>query len=83
MANDNSGINMFYVVLATPEALRLRRKGPFLVENRTLVVSDFDYDAIVSGIKSILEKCNRETWEESCQVLQRYFDWEYEDYIQE
>jgi hypothetical protein len=74
------GSNLFYAVLATPEGLRARRKGGLLVKNRTLVVDMYDYDVLLKEITNILDECRRDTWEESCAVLQRYFQWEYEDY---
>jgi Immunity protein 8 len=77
------GANLFYVTLATPESLRIHRKGPILVKNRTLVVSEYNYDVLRSGILEILECCSRESWSESCIALQRYFQWEYEDYSME
>lgn len=76
-------VNFFYVSLATPEALMKYRKAPYLVKNRTLVVSEYSYDELISLINEILESSTRKTWEESCSVLQRYFDWEYEDYLEE
>ena len=72
--------NMFFVTLSTSEGLKRNRKNFLLVENRTLVVSQFDYFSLKSSIEQILEKCCRNSWSESCEVLQRYFLWEYEDF---
>ncbi|MFC1685297.1 Imm8 family immunity protein [Pseudomonadota bacterium] len=77
------GINLFYVTLATPESLRKHRAGSYLVKNRTLVISEYSYVAVHSLILEILDACSRDTWNESCNVLQRYFQWEYEDYVAE
>jgi hypothetical protein len=82
VANDDESTNLFYVTLATPEALRTRRgHHPFLVEHRVLVVDDYDYRTVVHGIRQILTKCSRSNWGDSCKALQRYFQWEYEDYM--
>ena len=74
------GSNIFYVTIATPKALEKHREGPILVRNRTLVVAEYSYDIVKSEIIRILNECARETWIDSCLVLQRYFQWEYEDY---
>ncbi|NQZ07406.1 MAG: hypothetical protein HRT35_09630 [Algicola sp.] len=81
--NKADGSNLFYVTLASPEALRIHRKGIVLVKNKTLVVKEFDYEALMQRINEILCQCTRNTWEESCTVLQKYFSWEYEDYSME
>jgi hypothetical protein len=78
-SDGEEGCNIFYVTLATPEALKKHRDGIFLVKNRTLVISEYDYDAIRQGILEILNASCRDSWSESCNVLQRYFQWEYED----
>lgn len=77
------GSNMFYVTLSTPEALRKFRKGSILVRNRTIIVSEYDYNIVREVIIEILDKCSRQNWEDSCAALQRYFLWEYEDYSTE
>lgn len=82
-SDGNEGINLFYVTLATPEALSKHRTPPILVEHRTIVVSEYSYDIVRKAILNIAEKCTRKTWEESCLALQRYFQWEYEDYVLE
>lgn len=78
---NEEGTNLFYVTLATPEALRTHRKGLILSENRTIIVDRYDYDTTRNQLKEIIKKCQRDTWIECCQVLQRYFMWEYEDYV--
>ena len=79
-SDGSNAAHMFYVALATPEGLKHRRKGVLLVLNRTLVVATYDYDALTQTILDILSASTRDTWEQSCAVLQRYFHWEYEDY---
>jgi hypothetical protein len=48
-----------------------------------MVVDRFDYALLRGSIEGILELCSRESWDESCLALQRYFAWEYEDYLHE
>ena len=72
--------NMFHVRVATPEALRRHGGGLCVVKHRTLVISDFDWKQLSALLDDIVRDCVRGSWEESCAVLQRYFNWEYEDY---
>ena len=51
-----------------------------MVKHRTLVISDFDWKQLSALLDDIVRDCARGSWEESCAVLQRYFNWEYEDY---
>ncbi|MBT2116778.1 hypothetical protein KK141_05810 [Dyella sp. LX-66] len=81
MSDGEQGSNLFYVKMATPEALRRRGSGFLITGHRVLVVDKFDYKLLRRAIEDILEECTRDTWEESCAVLQRYFAWEYEDYV--
>jgi hypothetical protein len=80
-SDDSEGSNYFYTTLATPESLVKHRIKPCLVKNRTIVVSEYSYDILRNIIFEILDACSRDSWDESCSVLQRYFQWEYEDYL--
>lgn len=80
MSDGEQGSNLFYVKMATPEALRHRARDFPIAEHRVLVVDKFNYELLRRAIEDILEKCTRDTWEDSCVALQRYFSWEYEDY---
>ena len=78
--SNEEGTNLFYVTLATPEALSKHCEGPILVKNRTIIVVEYNYDEVKNCILEILDQCSRATWSDSCSILQRYFQWEYEDY---
>jgi len=80
-SDNDDGTNLFYVTLATPEALRKNAQGFLLADNKTLVVSGYSYGNIVKELNNILKKCSRKDWEQSCEVLRHYFQWEYEDYV--
>lgn len=82
-SDGEEGSNFFYVTLATPESLRRYRSEPYLIKNRTLVISEYSYDLVRNLIFEILDFCSRNSWGESCNALQRYFQWEYEDYSTE
>ena len=75
------GSNMFYVTLTTPEALRKRRSEHVLSRGRILIVDDYDYDLVRKLVLEIIAGCSAMQWDDSCAYLQRYFQWEYEDYI--
>lgn len=77
----NEGTNYFSFNIATPEALRARDEYPIIATNRTIIISDYDYDVLLDEINRILEVCSRETYHECCSAMQRYFLWEYEDYV--
>lgn len=83
MDDGENGSNYFYVKVATPEALRKRARNFLIVENRVIIIDYFEYFSLVKIIRNILEKCTKESWDESCCMLQRYFSWEYEDYHHE
>lgn len=72
--------NMFHVKVATPEALRSRQHEYVIARNRTLVIDEFDFKKLREAIQEIMQSCSKQTWEESCICLQRFFQWEYEDY---
>lgn len=78
---NKGGGNLFYVKLATPEALIKHEKHPFLVKNRTIVMTNYDFRAFKSLLIEIVDQCSRDSWEETCVALQRYFQWEYEENI--
>ena len=78
--DDEEGTNIFNVMLVTPEGLRAHGDEFVLSESRTLVVSEFDLEKVSAAINRILKKCSMLDYEDSCEKLQRYFHWEYEDF---
>lgn len=73
-----AGSSLFYTRVMTPEAIRTKFSGAILSDRAMIVVSGFDYRALKKHVEQIVAASNRETIEESCQVLNRYFQWEYE-----
>jgi hypothetical protein len=45
-----------------------------------ILIETFDFDIIQEKINEIIQNSERETWDESINVLSRYFFWEFEDY---
>lgn len=74
------GADLFYVVIATPEGLRSDSPRSVLVERATLVFSEFSWDIVKTTLQNILTRCSGDSWNAAVVRLQRYFQWEYEDY---
>jgi hypothetical protein len=82
-SDGDAGINMFYVILATADALKLRSNESILAQNRIFLVESYDYIAVIEAIREILDQCSRPSWEDSCLALRSHFRWEYEDYSEQ
>lgn len=52
----------------------------FYIPRHMIIVNFFDYELIKSKINGIIDGAERPTWEQSLQILCRFFSWEYEDY---
>jgi hypothetical protein len=75
------GSNFFQVTVATPEGLRRHGDEQGEVPERNLLVClDYDWAQIEARIARIVAACARETWRESVACLQRYFEWEFQDW---
>jgi Immunity protein 8 len=74
--------DLFQVLVATPEGLRARGTGDdVIVDRNALVLSEFvSWPRLRDCLQRIVDSCAREEWRESVARLQRYFQWEYEDY---
>jgi hypothetical protein len=78
------GGNLFQLVVATPEGLRKAAdsiEGYEIPDRNLLICADYNWDAVLARINRIITKCTRETWTATMSCLQRYFQWEYEDYV--
>jgi hypothetical protein len=73
--------DIFQLIVATPEGLRARARGPVISERGALILSEYSGAIVRRSIQSIVERCASETWVESVTKLERYFEWEYEDYV--
>lgn len=49
-------------------------------KTRIMTISEYNFTVIKDNILEVLKKCTRNTWEDSCAELQKYFLWEYDDY---
>jgi hypothetical protein len=76
------GADLFGLMVATPEGLRRYAKKEVISERGLLVLSEFSWEIVHKALDRILRECAGDTWNESVLRLQRYFRWEYEDYVQ-
>lgn len=78
---DVEGGHLFQVGVCTAEWLahQLVVKNPYILRHMILV-ENFKFEEIKGAILEIIEKSERSNWDESLQILSRYFAWEYEDY---
>lgn len=73
----------FQTVVATPkgleEAMTTHNVNGF--DRNLMVYKSYSFDQVKKDIEVIVTKCQCDTFEESTLKLQRYFLWEYEDYV--
>jgi len=76
--------DIFSCVIATPEALMKQMvDGKKVLSDRALiVVNGFDWPTIYKHLSEIVERCSDENQITEQWKLQRFFLWEYEDYVQ-
>ncbi|HVV50847.1 MAG TPA: Imm8 family immunity protein [Polyangia bacterium] len=74
--------DLFQILVATPEGLRSRGQGDVISERALLVVSKFSWKLVHSTLSRIVNRCAKKNWIDSVSSLQRYFEWEYEEYVQ-
>jgi len=77
------GADVFDVMVATPEGLRrLQRQGEMFISKRALfVVAHYSVDELLRSLAELVASCDGESWVQCVQKLQRYFQWEYDDYV--
>ncbi len=75
--------DVFQVLIATPEGLRVvDPNDDFVLSDRAcLIVREYSWKNILKKINQIVKVCSANDWVESTIRLQRYFQWEYEDYL--
>jgi hypothetical protein len=80
------GADIFQVMVGTPEGLRKLATADArgVLSNRAaIILHEFSWTALRGAIAAILRECDSSDWKESVLRLQRFFEWEYEDYVQE
>ncbi|MCO8251929.1 Imm8 family immunity protein [Comamonas thiooxydans] len=75
------GGDLFQVGICTTSWLEHQTLAKdFYIPRHMIIVNEFDYKLIKSTIDEIISSAERPTWEQSLQILCRFFSWEYEDY---
>jgi hypothetical protein len=74
--------SVFQVMVATPEGLRRHARGEIISDRGMLVLSEFSWETVHKTVDRIIAECAGDTWQETTLRLQRYFMWEYEDYVE-
>ena len=79
--NKQPGGHDYNLSICTPIFLDhyIQNSGP-MWGRHTLIVNQFDDKKVMKAILTMIEKCERPTWEETAVVLARHFAWEFEDY---
>ncbi|MEN3931788.1 immunity 8 family protein [Microvirga sp. W0021] len=79
--HDFDGSEMFQVVVCTPEWLKENMiNGKVLIGYRFILIEFYDMNKIFSEIKSYVENCSGNNWQEIALKLCRFAHWEFEDY---
>lgn len=83
--HNQNGADIFQIVVCTPEALRREEKldTDIIVDRALLVVKQFRWGTIEKHLETVVASCEDRSWVEVSQKLQRFFHWEYEDYVEE
>ncbi len=75
------GTSDYHFQIGTPRAFdhAIQHEGP-MWGRHYMIVNYFDAAEIRAAIEKKVAECARQTFEETLQVLARYFHWEFEDY---
>jgi hypothetical protein len=75
------GEESFDVTVCTPQWLhdKCEREG-ILIGRHHIVVLGYNYEAIQSAVRRLVERCSGATWREIAVKVSRIAYWEFEDY---
>lgn len=81
-ASGDERADVFSCVVATPDGVkRLPDANGIVCDRALLVVTEFSWELVAAWLDAVLLKCSSQDWQTSVGLLQRYFKWEYEDYV--
>lgn len=73
--------DQFTIRVATPAGLAMLEARDGIVAMRpVLVMARYDFQDLWRWLETTVVHCERDSWTHSVEMLQRYFQWEYEDY---
>lgn len=78
------GAELFDVVAAEPQGLKnhgVVDENGAIADRNIIVFQEFSWQSLERVLGAILQRCQSPSWEESVLKLQRYFLWEYEDFV--
>ena len=76
------GADLFYVTVATKEALKSKPATP-TTSKGPLVLEEYSFKILLELVGSIVAACEQSTWSQSVECLKGVFDHEYDGYILE
>jgi hypothetical protein len=79
---EKESASLFQIMVATPEGLRRNAKETIISERGMLVLSEFSWKIVHDALDRIIASSAGDSWQETVLRLQRYFFWEYEDYVE-
>ncbi len=79
--DNQDGSELFGVTVCTPQWLsRKYGKTDVIIGRHYLIVFEYDFDRIMERIRSYVQNCQGENWNEIAQKVGRLAHWEFEDY---
>lgn len=76
---DEEGSDLFYVDVATPQAINRHNLGKS-ASQRGIVVNPYSWDSVMNAVQATLETCGGENWSQQSGLLAKHFSWEFENY---
>lgn len=76
---DEEGGDLFYVNVATPQAIRDRNLGRDFVR-KGIVVNPYSWKNVLEAVDEILAHCGEDGWNQQAESPGKHFHWEFEDY---
>jgi len=76
---DEDGADLFYVEVATPQAINEHNLGKTLGQ-RKIIVNPYSWELVLKEVNAILAECRGDNWLQQSEFLAEHFSWEYENY---
>ena len=76
---DEEGADLFYVDVATPQAINELNLGKRMSE-RGIVVNPYSWENVLQEVRNILERCVGDDWNQQSELLSKHLNWEFENY---
>lgn len=78
---DEDGVDFFYITVCSFEYLFSHNEFENKILRHILLIKKYNFDNILSIINTYISNCNGNNWDEISLKLARYFQWEYEGYV--